>query len=585
MWAEAKVTGAMDKLEVDASLSSAHCGYQLGRSVWDSRTRRDFVVRMRSAGVPPAELTWVDDFGASDGPGDSTVVKRTSTTKQHSSSRSAAAAPVGPRASTISVGPVHVAPYKHRLRAFAEFKGVIPSYHRERRYAARFVILADYWTGVLAHCTWRGGLIRAFEEPSLRLPSYSDQGTTIDRGHFLLALGYAVVCPEAVLDAGQWRLLCEDLFELFDPSGCGRADYREFVAALQLFKRPAALDVDPEQLAAYFYSAYDGRAAGGLPPDEFLAMLCTLCTSSAEVAAIRSLVDIPAALAICHQGRMPRSVARGTLMWKRYDAASGDPVSQPSSQLKETMQAYQEARRHPNAGAWGYGLSSSGSDVKSSPRGDGHSPAFYTGVNYTTTATTSTPPQSVMGDGKEGEDGDDTHAVARLAEKAQAMAAEKLSYRRNLRPGRLDEAAIHLVFRLQPQLSHVIHRQRLARSHASQRAGYMRKQLALELEKAQSRYGQARLLVGEERAAAWVRFVVRKKALEGWRAYLHDKRVRRALVTSFLARSACHRWCRVARSVKVARKQAQLASMFAAVQLEVRAFKAWKAATVVAKAM
>ena len=568
---------------VDAALSAAHTGYDDGEKSWDFRARAVFKSRMKEAGVQDAELVWVAQFEDEKLAASKAAAKKgkgiIGTTLKRTMPASKPKPDVTDDIFKVQVGHVHVEPYKFRLRAFTDMKGTIPPYQREKRYKRRFAILADYWMGILRHCTWRGGLVKAFEEPSLKLPGLSEQGYTIPRSQFLMALNYALLCSESLLDREQWGVLLQDLYEVFDVSGEGAVDYREFIAALQLFRRAASIDVDPEQLVLYWYSAYDGKAAGGLPPDDFMAMLCTLCTSGEEASGVLSLVDLPALVRFCQTGEMPLRVKRGSLLWKRFDP-KGESLDQPESQLAGTLAAFEEHRKRPNSARWGYGLSKTRrNSVQSDDSGIGAGSRRAASVSGTNSHVGSSrvPSESGHGgasqygglevEGNEygngyGEDGqrqdyshygdndgdgdatdahplepqDDEYQIARQAERAQAMADQNLAYTRTVKPGCIDEAGIHLLFRLRPELSHVIHRMRLGRTHASLRAKYMRRQLALELEKAHARYQQARALVGEERARAWHRFVEQRKVLRGWQEWLHDKRVRASLVVSFMAR-------------------------------------------------
>lgn len=373
------------------------------------------------------------------------------------------------------------------------------------------------------------------------------------RAQFVLALSYALKPPHALAgelddawraaaavnasaDAGiagrpgaGWAAVLEDLYDAWDVGGAGAVDYREFVASVALFRRgPQALAVAPEQLVGAWYAAYDGLAAGGLPPADFLAMLTTLAVTTDEARAVAAHARVDDLIAFCGTGAVPRRGLRaGSLLWQRFDEAgalvdggiggggsegrgAAGAVGQQQQLLppvQAALDAYQRAALRPHAAAWGYGGTGVSDDA-----GDA-------GTSAVAAAAAA-----------------EEARLAAQAAAAYAAAAAAAPYARPVRPGCIDERGIHLLFRLSPQLSHALHRQRLARATPAQRAGFLRRALELETQQCRARFAASRCAVGAARADGWLRFVTLRKALAGWAAWRADKRLCRALVRSFAAR-------------------------------------------------
>ena len=177
---------------IDGTLGGGY-SFASGEALWRARARAALVARLAGAGIPLSELR-----GLLGGDAPSKEKKKEPN--------------------------MALAPYRHQLHAFAELRatngGRVPQHARGRRWSQRFAILGAYWDA-LGACSWRGSLVKAFEEPSLHLPALSDTGIArVPRMQFLLALGYALVrpaerggSPRGLSDAA-WSAMLEDLLSL-----------------------------------------------------------------------------------------------------------------------------------------------------------------------------------------------------------------------------------------------------------------------------------------------------------------------------------------------------------------------------------
>ena len=532
---------------LDATLCTG--SYACGEAAWRTRAVAACAARLSAAGLPSSELASLLHAGR----------------------------PAPPAPSPIE-------PYRRHLHAYAELlraNGCVPAHARAHRYASRFTLLGAYLMGALHGWSWRGSLLKAFEEPSLKLPALSDTGLSkVPRNHFLLAMSYALVRPASeTLAEAALRAMMEDIFDAFDAGGSGSIDAREFSAGCALFRRRGALACDPEQLAAAWFAAYDGQAAGGLSPSDFLACLCTLTTTAEEVAAVAREVDAPALVAFCAGGApLPGGMRRGSMLWRNFDP-HGVAQAQAQTQLREALETHAVSASGSSGRRWACEeeleeLASLG-DEEEVPGGE--STTALTHAAHPERRGAGVPPTHAPGSAA------DERAIACAAGAARRLAL--LQGAPPPRAGCIDAAGLHALFRCAPGLSQVLHEQRLARATPAMRAAFVARQAALAAARGAAEFRLARELVGLSRAAAWRSHALRRASLAGWRAWLRARAQTAALCRSLAAALALRRWRGIARAAASSRGREALARGSAALALCRRALGAWRRAASVAAAV
>ena len=456
---------------------------------------------------------------------------------------------------------------------------------RRVRYAQRFQVLGAHWMTTLRHCSWRGSLTHAFEEPSMHLPGLSDQGYTIGRRQFTMALNYAMVRPTACSEE-RWGALLRELFDLFDVTGRG-VDWREVCLALLFFKQP--LDTEPENTVLSWWRAYSGDVRGGLDSPEFLAMLCALCVTAEEAHRVTSCVNIPVLLAYSRfrptgavatasaadsehalMGLLGQaSVRRGSMVWQRFHSNSAQTTTTTTmgGRAEDTAVALRAAA------AVRFGERSSergGNDMERETR---QPPTLLSQAEFTDrrhrqqqqrqrllidgeggrgddagtpTGTTTLPLDSVEGEGylppwgaseRPPQDMDaDAQLLTSAALKAVRSAAMNPSAAPRGSPGRIDAACIHLLFRISPQLAGVLSRLAQARTHPLLRAEYQRQLLTMAALRVGNNLAMTREVAGEARAVQFHLRATASNAFRQWAAWVQGRVFRAALVRSFAAR-------------------------------------------------
>ena len=147
------------------------------------------------------------------------------------------------------------------------------------------------------------------------------------------------------------------------------------------------------------------------------------------------------------------------------------------------------------------------------------------------------------------------------------------------KPGRIDAACIHLLFRIAPRLAAELNLLRMARTHPTLRTEYQRQQLVLASLRVRNNLSLAREAAGEARADQFFVRTTLGKALRAWAAWSKTRLFRATLVRSFSVRRLTRLWWRTARDHRLARARADVADLAYGVALMRRAFRGWQQAT------